>query len=66
MLEDFAPEYEEFASWPQDVSGVREYDALPREARSYLERIEALLGVPIRWISVGPERPQVVVREAVG
>jgi adenylosuccinate synthase len=48
------------------VSGVRQYDALPREARTYLERMEALLGVPIRWISVGPERPQVVVREAVG
>ena len=65
-LEGFAPEYEEFAGWPQDVSAVREYDALPRVARTYLERIEALLGVPIRWISVGPERPQVVVREAVG
>ncbi len=65
-LEDFVPEYEDFAGWPQDVSGVTEWDALPREARTYLERIETLLGVPIRWISVGPERPQVVVRQAVG
>ena len=65
-LEDFSPEYEDFGGWQQDVSGVREWAALPRQARAYLERIEALLCVPIRWISVGPERPQIVVRGAVG
>jgi adenylosuccinate synthase len=64
-LEDFTPEYEEFSGWRQEVSAIREWASLPREARSYLERIEALLGVPIRWISVGPERSQIVVRQAV-
>ena len=64
-LEGFAPEYEEFGGWQQDVSGVREWAALPQEARAYLERIEALLDVPIRWISVGAERPQIVERSVV-
>ncbi len=65
-LDDITPEYEEFSGWGQPVSAIREWDALPREARTYLERIQALLGLPIRWISVGPERTQIVVREAVG
>jgi adenylosuccinate synthase len=65
-LEDITPEYEELTGWGRSVSDIREWEAFPREARSYLERIEALLGLPIHWISVGPERTQVVVREGVG
>ncbi len=65
-LEDFTPEYEELRGWGQEVSGIRDWATLPREARTYVERIEALVGLPIHWISVGPERPQIVVREAAG
>jgi len=35
---------------------------LPEEARAYLARIEALVGVPIDVISTGPDRAQTIVR----
>jgi adenylosuccinate synthase len=38
---------------------------LPVNARAYVEALEQFVGVPIRWVSVGPERQQVIVRETV-
>jgi adenylosuccinate synthase len=43
------------------VSGVRRRADLPAAARRYVERIEALLGLPIHTISVGPDREQTIV-----
>jgi adenylosuccinate synthase len=44
-----------------DTSGCRTWDDLPQAARAYLRRIEALANAPIRFVSVGPERAQMVV-----
>ncbi len=57
------PVYEELPGWTEDVSVVRSYTDLPPNARAYLERIEALVGVPVQLVSVGPERGQVIVRD---
>jgi adenylosuccinate synthase len=57
------PIYEEVPGWTEDVTGVRAYGDLPETARSYLERIEILVGVPVQLVSVGPERGQVIVRD---
>ena len=58
------PVYEEFAGWEADISGCRGVDDLPKEARSYIEAVETLTGTPVSWLSVGPERDQIVrVRE---
>ena len=57
------PIYEELPGWTEDVTAVRAYGDLPATARAYLERIEALVGVPVQLVSVGPERGQVIVRE---
>jgi adenylosuccinate synthase len=65
-LEDLAPDYESLEGWDPDVGGLRSWALLPAAARAYLERIEQLAGVPIRWISVGPEREQMIVRESTG
>ncbi|MFU8773511.1 MAG: adenylosuccinate synthetase, partial [Anaerolineales bacterium] len=46
--------------WTQDISTARSWEDLPKEARAYILRIEELCGVPIRLVSVGPERDQVV------
>ncbi|MDP3984033.1 MAG: adenylosuccinate synthetase, partial [Acidimicrobiia bacterium] len=46
--------------WMSDISDLRRYDDLPKEARSYLEFIEDQTGVPVGWISVGPERNQLI------
>ena len=62
VLYNCTPVYEEFAGWDTDITGIRQYDKLPAEARRYVEFIEKNVGVPIRWVSVGPERQQLVER----
>ena len=53
--------YEEFDGWKDiDISRVRRFDALPEPARLFVRRIEALTGVPIKYIGVGPEREQTI------
>jgi adenylosuccinate synthase len=44
--------------WTEDLSGVRRISELPEAARSYVRRIETILGVPMECVSVGPERSQ--------
>ncbi len=61
-LEACEPVYETLPGWKASTQGIRDYDALPREARHYLERIEALVGVPIDIISTGAERSDTIVR----
>lgn len=55
--------YEELPGWTEDLSGVRRWLDLPSAARDYLGRVAALAGVPIRLVSVGPERSQVIGKE---
>jgi adenylosuccinate synthase len=54
--------YEELPGWHESSADVRRYEDLPANARRYLERLEALLGVPIALISTGPDRAQTIVR----
>lgn len=61
-LTPFEPVYQELSGWGQDVTGVRSWGDLPGEAHRYIQAIEAICGVPIRIISVGPEREQVVAK----
>ena len=61
-LEPYEPIYEELPGWADDVTGIRNWNDLPREAKNYLDRISQLAGVPIRLVSVGPERGQIVVK----
>ena len=60
-LEGVEPVYETLPGWtgPLDVEGARE--DLPENARNYLSFIESFLEVPIRLVSVGPERTQTLV-----
>lgn len=56
------PIYEDLPGWKMSTVGVEHYRALPANARRYLERIEALAGIPIAMISTGPDRAQTIVR----
>jgi adenylosuccinate synthase len=56
------PIYTELAGWGEDISDSRDFDDLPVEARRYIGFIEEHVGVPVNWVSVGPERGQVVTR----
>jgi adenylosuccinate synthase len=54
----FEIEVEEMDGWSEPIEDVRRIADLPAAARAYLARLEALLGVPIEMVSVGPERSQ--------
>jgi len=56
------PIYEEVRGWTEDITGAKTYEELPKAVRDYVERIEALLGVKITIVSVGPGREQTVRR----
>lgn len=47
--------------WSEDISGVRRIADLPKAALAYVRRIESILGVPIEFVSVGPERSELAV-----
>jgi adenylosuccinate synthase len=59
-LAPFQAIYENLPGWDQDIREVRRWEDLPAQARSYILRIEELSGVPVRLVSVGPEREQVI------
>jgi adenylosuccinate synthase len=55
------PVYETMPGWNESTVGARTFDALPRAAREYLRRIEALTGVPIAMVSTGPDRGETIL-----
>ncbi len=55
------PIYESLPGWRESTVGIRRYADLPPQARAYLERIQAILGVPVDMISTGPERDETIV-----
>jgi adenylosuccinate synthase len=59
-LEHLEPVYEWFDGWQQDTSAARSVADLPLAARRYLDRIEALVETPVRYVSVGTRRDQII------
>ncbi|HNB50854.1 MAG TPA: adenylosuccinate synthase [Anaerolineales bacterium] len=59
-LMGFEPIYEELPGWDADISHIRSFNDLPLEACDYIVRLEDLAGIPVRTVSVGPERSQVI------
>jgi adenylosuccinate synthase len=57
-LQACEPVYEDLTGWDADLTGVKAFEDLPENARNYVGRLEELMGVPIRYISVGPGRAQ--------
>ena len=62
VYERLEPVYEELAGWGTDTTACRSWGDLPEAARAYVERLEALAGVAVSHVSVGPERAQMIVR----
>jgi adenylosuccinate synthase len=60
-LERVTPVYETFAGFGEEITGAREWDDLPDNARAYVKFVEGFLGVPVTIISVGPGREQTLV-----
>ena len=55
------PVYETFEGWSADITSVKNFDALPENAKKYINAIEKFIEIPITFISVGPERNQNIV-----
>jgi adenylosuccinate synthase len=55
------PVYESLPGWKSDISGITNLEDMPVEARGYLDFISEKAGVPIKLISVGPERQQTIL-----
>jgi adenylosuccinate synthase len=60
LLERCRPVYETMPGWSSDLSHVRRLADLPLAARRYVDRLGALLGLPVSIISVGPDREQTI------
>ncbi|MET0352994.1 MAG: adenylosuccinate synthetase, partial [Plantibacter flavus] len=56
------PIYEEFPGWQEDITGVRRFEDLPKNAQDYVLALEAMSGSRISAIGVGPGRDAIVVR----
>ena len=61
-LSGYEPVYEEIPGWEEDISGIRSWNDLTERAQNYINQIEELTGIPVKIISVGPERSQVIIR----
>mmetsp|Transcript_10290 Transcript_10290/g.15791 ORF Transcript_10290/g.15791 Transcript_10290/m.15791 type:complete len:520 (+) Transcript_10290:108-1667(+) len=55
-------EYEVLPGWTEDISTVKKFSDLPLNCQRYVLRVQELIGVPIRWIGVGPNRLDVIDR----
>lgn len=60
--EPIEPVYKEFKGWKSDISKSKSYDELPAELKAYIKFIEEETGVPIKVVSVGPDREATIVR----
>lgn len=60
--DEVTPVYTEFKGWKKDICGVRDYDAFPQELKDYVSFIEKETRCPVRIISVGPDRKEIVLR----
>jgi adenylosuccinate synthase len=56
------PVYEYLPGWNQEIRGITEYEALPENCRKYIEFIEKELEVPVKLISNGPGREEIIRR----
>lgn len=56
----FEPVYETHKGWKQDITKCKNYDELPEEAKKYLKRLEEIFEIPVKIVSVGPDREQTI------
>lgn len=59
---EIEPIYIDVPGWQSDTSKIKKFEKLPKQAQAYIKRLETLIGVPIKLISVGAERNQTITR----
>ena len=61
-LERCTPVYEKLPGWRTDIRGITSFEALPENARRYVEFLERQIACPIRMVSNGPRREEIIRR----
>jgi len=54
--------YEEFDTWEEDITECKTFEDLPPNCQKYIERIEEVVGVPVKYIGVGPDRDATITK----
>ncbi|HSW73434.1 MAG TPA: adenylosuccinate synthase [Chlamydiales bacterium] len=54
------PIYEEMPGWKRSTRGLKDYAALPKEAKTYVERLSSLIGAELGFLSFGPDREETI------
>ncbi len=60
--QNVTPIYSELKGWQQDLTKLTNYQQLPKELLDYISFLEKELEVPIKVVSVGPDRTQTIIR----
>ena len=60
---EITPIYQEFRGWNTDITEIKNEDSLPNELIDYINFIESFVNVPVKLISVGPDRTQTIIRK---
>ncbi|HEY4496397.1 MAG TPA: adenylosuccinate synthetase, partial [Candidatus Paceibacterota bacterium] len=59
-IKNYQPVYKEFLGWKEDIRSIRNFQSFPKNAKTYIKTIENELKVPVKFISVGPKRGEVI------
>lgn len=60
--ENVQPIYTDFQGWKADLTGLTTFESLPSELKEYIEFIEKEVEIPIKIVSVGPDRKQTILK----
>ncbi|MEM1120836.1 MAG: adenylosuccinate synthase [Bacteroidota bacterium] len=59
---EIEPVYQSHAGWQTNLTQAKDFDTLPTNAKTYIDRLENLLHTPITMVSTGPERKQLIFK----
>ncbi|MGI2335165.1 MAG: adenylosuccinate synthase [Dehalogenimonas sp.] len=65
LLNKCTPVYETLPGWKHTTTGITRLDKLPKEARSFINRLEELAGCPAAYVCIGPVRDQTIELRAL-
>lgn len=61
-IQNYQPLYKELDGWKEDIRNKRTFESLPKDAKAFVKTIEEELEIPVKFISVGPKRGEVIYR----
>ena len=62
LLMKAKPVFTTLPGWKCDIRGCEDYNALPQQAKDYVDFLEAQIGYPITLVSTGPKRHEITHR----